>query len=298
MTDILPILKRYLATPQTKEQLDEQINSGTATDEEKVLLKKVTAKFDTFDLDEDGNLSKAEAVAIARLKDDTKKLEENDLNTTPTPVPPPAATKDPTASLTSSGGADIDSDVLEYIGTPGNYFASTDEYGYVTKPIGFAPFTVGPDSNKNTIQMFVGRNDQVHILIYPDGETPGEATSITEIRIPLKELEKAAKGFKTNLRVGSRPYTISDEQPKTITITADSNPEELKKFVDYITKNYLKPDDTTGVFDFSAIKKLKQVQFRKAQDDSTLTPPPASPTPENEGGLENLRKATLSPLGR
>ncbi|GEM_PF-4696394 len=293
MTDILPILKKYLVTPLTKDELTEQITDDTDinTDERK-LLTKVTDRFESFDLDEDGTLSIAEAVAIARHKDDKKKLEENDLDTTPAPVAPPAATpkKDPTASATSSAGADIDSDVLEYIGTPSNYFSSTDQYGFVTQPIKIAPFTAGSDGNKTNIQMFVGRNDQVHVLIYPDGETPSEATSITEIRIPLKELEKAAKGFRTNLRVGSRPYVVSDQQPKTIKITADSNPEELQKFVDYITKNYLKTDATTGDLDLSAIKKLKEVQFRKAVDD------PA--TPENEGGLENLRKAVLRPLGR
>ena len=54
-------------------------------------------------------------------------------------------------------------------------------------------------------------------------------------------------------------------------------------------KNYLKLD-SDGELDLSAIQKLKGVQFRKAVDDDT--------TPENEGGLENLRKAILNPLSR
>src|SRR3990167_224668 len=143
MTDILTNLKGYItAGAKTKADLKTQITADmTLTPAQRTLLNKVTGdSFERFDSNKDGELDSGEIDNFAKKAGAPNKLEEDDFK----------------------AEDEIDSDLLEYMGTPGNYFSSTDQYGYVTQPIKLAPFTVGPDDNRTTVQMFVGRNDQVH----------------------------------------------------------------------------------------------------------------------------------------
>lgn len=240
-----------------------------------------------LDKDGDGFITAAEVAGFATNQGNKDgKIEAADF--TAAPVVPPPAGGPPVLSAAGVPGAPARSAKPKQDPVLGTYMAQSGPNSY--RKLGqstacdmiFDPFKIGvkgaPPGTEIRSQVFIGKDELLHIILYPDADTPiDENTDITEITIPISSLENLAS-TKARLKFsipGIDDNTVVPPKHTLVDLYQKGNHAQLAEF---IQKNIL---GGTGGVDLAEILKIPGVKERNTQGRAI-----------GDKGLPGLRKET------